>query len=105
MKQIHEELPRREFAVPETGIIERQVCAVSGSLPTEMCTDGVLAEIFVIGTEPKELCTYHVAKNGVDALLIRRMRDRLQMSDGVPGFKSLTLPAGILPEVIDEIPR
>jgi penicillin-binding protein 1A len=105
MKQIHEDLPSREFAVPETGIIGRQVCAVSGSLPTEMCTDGVLEEIFVIGTEPKELCTYHAAKNGVDALLIRRMRDRLQMSDGVPGFKSLTLPAAVLPEVIDEIPR
>ena len=105
MKQIHKDLPSREFSVPESGIISRQVCAVSGSLPTEMCTDGVAEEVFVIGTEPKELCAYHSTKSDVDQLLIRRMGDRLRFKDKVPGARGLTLPGRVLPEVLDEIPR
>ncbi|MBT3275130.1 MAG: PBP1A family penicillin-binding protein, partial [Spirochaetales bacterium] len=40
MKDIHEDLPYRDFPVPENGILTRQVCAISGLLPTEQCTEG-----------------------------------------------------------------
>jgi len=46
------------FARPE-GLIEKQVCAVSGDLPTEHCP--VVNELFIPGTEPTETCTIHQA--------------------------------------------
>ncbi len=45
-------LPRMGFPRPD-GIIEREICAVSGKLPTELCTRRV-REKFIAGTEPTE---------------------------------------------------
>jgi len=39
------------------GLVERQVCAVSGHLPTEHCP--VVTELFIPGTEPTEECDIH----------------------------------------------
>lgn len=44
------------FSRPD-GLVERQVCAVSGHLPTEHCP--VATELFIPGTEPTEQCTLH----------------------------------------------
>jgi len=44
------------FARPE-GLVERQVCAVSGDLPTEHCP--LARELFIPGTEPTETCSVH----------------------------------------------
>ncbi|HIQ01068.1 MAG TPA: penicillin-binding protein [Anaerolineales bacterium] len=44
------------FVRPE-GLVERQVCAVSGHLPTEHCP--VVTELFIPGTEPTETCSIH----------------------------------------------
>jgi len=41
------------------GLVERQVCAVSGHLPTEHCP--VVTELFIPGTEPTETCSIHQA--------------------------------------------
>ncbi len=51
-KIIHKDLPIRQFAKPETGLVSVQVSAVSGLLPTAATTKKI-TEIFLTGTEPK----------------------------------------------------
>ena len=51
-KTIHKDLPVRQFARPETGLVSVQVSAVSGLLPTAATTKKI-TEIFLAGTEPK----------------------------------------------------
>jgi penicillin-binding protein 1A len=77
MKTIHESLPKRKFAVPDTGLITRQVCSVSGMLPTDKCDDGTVEEIFLLGTEPTKPCEYHDFKIERDLTLTKRIQDRL----------------------------
>ena len=93
MKRIHEDLPAREFARPNTGIIERQVCSVSGLLPTEQCTDGHIREVFTTGTAPKELCDYHKSKAERDTRLMRRMLEKIRTIDVGPLLSDLALPS------------
>jgi len=58
MKAIHQGLPVKEFYKPENGIVEMEVDAVSGLIPTEF-SDEVLMEVFIAGTEPTTIDTYH----------------------------------------------
>ena len=80
MKAIHAELPYRQFEQPESGIIRRKVCSVSGLLPTEDCPE-VVDELFIVGTEPERLCTYHSKKQELEAAQLRRLEERLDFSD------------------------
>ncbi len=59
MKEAHKFLPVEEFIRPGSGIMEVSVCTKSGLLPTRLCTDGVIKEIFLTGTEPREFCDLH----------------------------------------------
>ena len=58
MKAIHEGLPLKEFHRPETGIVEMEVDAVSGLIPSDFSED-ILTEVFIAGTEPTTFDTYH----------------------------------------------
>jgi membrane peptidoglycan carboxypeptidase len=49
--------PRRDFERPE-GLVEVEVCALSGQLPEPDCPHRVM-ELFLAGTEPAEACTLH----------------------------------------------
>ena len=49
--------PKLAFSVP-AGIVEKEVCAISGKLPTPLCPDKIL-EKFVTGSEPKESDDYY----------------------------------------------
>ncbi|MBN1685713.1 MAG: PBP1A family penicillin-binding protein, partial [Spirochaetales bacterium] len=80
MKEIHRNLPRRKFTQPESGLITRKVCSISGMLPTKDCPE-VVDEVFIIGTEPEELCTYHPRKNDMDDATLRKLHERLGLSD------------------------
>ena len=93
MKEIHADLPAKEFIRPETGLIERKVCAVSGKLLTDACTDGSVDEIFLAGTQPEEFCDYHIAKSERTEKLISRLKDRLFVEDLNAGL-DLSLPMG-----------
>lgn len=46
-----------EFAEPK-GIVRAAVCSLSGGLPGESCP-GTVEEVFVLGTEPREVCAGH----------------------------------------------
>jgi len=52
MKAVHEGLPVRQFDRPPTGLVDAEVSASSGLLPTAY-TKKTIDEIFLAGTEPK----------------------------------------------------
>lgn len=56
MKEIHENLPPREFEEPP-GIVEVTITSETGLLPTEDYRGPTLDEIFIAGTEPTEFDT------------------------------------------------
>jgi len=57
MKSLHVGLDVIDFERPP-GIVEVEICDLSGMLPTECCPKRVV-EVFVEGTEPTETCTMH----------------------------------------------
>ena len=85
MGQIYENGPlqstKTEVAVPENGLIERQVCTVSGMLPTELCDEGTVEEIFLLGTQPTKPCDYHTFTKHRDLTLVKRIQDRLLLQN------------------------
>jgi penicillin-binding protein 1A len=96
MKTIHTGLERIDFQKPETGLIEMRVCSVSGKIPTRECDDGLLDEIFILGTEPKDFCDIHTYNNERDTELIDGLRDILLIEDfGVDTFDLLDLSTDI----------
>jgi len=80
MKEIQKDLPPRSFEQPESGIIQRKVCSVSGMLPTEECPE-VIDELFITGTEPEEFCTFHPRKEELEAAQLQRLTERFGLSD------------------------
>ncbi len=95
MKEIHRGLPRIQFDKPETGLVEQKVCAVSGKLPTKYCTDGLVDEIFLAGTEPKDFCKIHSFEKDRNEDLINRLQDTLTIENfGIDTYddNSLKLP-------------
>ena len=77
MKQIHEDLPRRRFEEPHSGLIKLKVCAVSGLLPSEDCNEGLKEAIFLTGSEPQHLCNYHSFVLRRNAILETRLAERI----------------------------
>lgn len=60
MSRIHEELPNKEFTMPED-IVSVAVCNQSGKLPIPGICDGcMITEYFAKDTEPTEFCDLHV---------------------------------------------
>jgi len=57
IRKVLEGKPRREFVRPE-GLIQVEVCALSGLLPTRYC-DHTRTEWFIAGTEPTQLDTIY----------------------------------------------
>ncbi len=84
MKQADDGLPVEEFIRPATGLIEVNVCAVSGQLPTEYCTDGIRREIFLTGTEPREFCTLHKYEAERNATLRESIKNSILLGDVAP---------------------
>jgi len=64
MSEVHKGLPDKDFAKP-SGLVEREVCTVSGQLATDLCRldprgHKVVKEIYVDGTQPRDYCDIHV---------------------------------------------
>jgi len=62
MLLLHKSEAGTGFPEPK-GIVKALVCPQSGLRPTESCP-GAVEEIFIEGTEPRELCTHHQEKFG-----------------------------------------
>lgn len=77
MREIHRGLPMATFSRPQTGLVQVQVCAVSGLLPTEYCNEGTVNLLYYEGTQPTKYCDLH--QNGAvrgDQDLINRIEDQ-----------------------------
>jgi len=59
MRDIHIGLPYKNFPKPDSGLVSATVCALSGELPTEYCTDGTVNLMYLDGTQPTQYCTLH----------------------------------------------
>jgi hypothetical protein len=53
----------KNFSKPLTGIIDVNVCSVSGLLPTNACNEGRVSLPFLEGTQPTQVCNLHGATN------------------------------------------
>ncbi|NLJ33020.1 MAG: PBP1A family penicillin-binding protein [Firmicutes bacterium] len=59
MREVVKDTPATDFPRP-SGIISVSICSRSGLLPGEQCpAEDIRGEIFLPGTEPKEVCTAH----------------------------------------------
>jgi penicillin-binding protein 1C len=56
---LHKNEAGREFPKPD-GLSTAMVCPFSGRIPTAFCP-GAVEEIFIEGTEPRQVCPYHRA--------------------------------------------
>jgi penicillin-binding protein 1C len=63
MLLLHKDNPGEEFIRPGR-IITALVCPLSGKTPTGFCP-GAVQEVFVEGTEPDEVCSYHGPSDGL----------------------------------------
>ncbi len=66
MKKVHADLPKKDFAAPPAGIVQKRICIYSGKIATDLCAhdprgDATRMEYFIKGTEPRDddLCTIH----------------------------------------------
>jgi penicillin-binding protein 1A len=60
IREIHQGLPRRDFARPAADIIDVTVCAKSGLLKTSACNQGEVTLPFLAGTQPTHACDIHI---------------------------------------------
>ncbi|MDR0503738.1 MAG: PBP1A family penicillin-binding protein [Treponema sp.] len=58
-REIHKDLPRKNFPRPSSGIIDVVVCIKSGLLRTSACNEGEIALPFLDGTVPHSYCEIH----------------------------------------------
>ncbi len=63
MRDIHKGLPYKSFPQPSEGMASATVCAVSGQLPTDYCSDGTVTLRYLEGTQPIDSCTIHKDKS------------------------------------------
>ncbi len=74
-KEIHDGLPPREFQEPATGIVRTVVSRRTGQLPVTDDEALVYEEVFVEGTEPREIDTRTIFEQEQQEELVDRLRD------------------------------
>ena len=84
MDTIHRGLPVMQFKEPARGLVRQTVCAVSGQLPTEYCTDGLEVLTFIEGTAPRTLCDIHVYAEEQTQSVIQQLNPFLDFRSELP---------------------
>jgi penicillin-binding protein 1A len=103
MKAAHEQLPAADFSRPATGLADVAVCAKSGKLPTKYCNEGIVKEIFLAGTEPREFCDLHPFEQERNENLKQTIKNSLMLGGELGGGSST--PPDILDMLdLDESP-
>ncbi len=74
MKAIDKNLPRKDFIMPESGLVRLKVDAESGLLPTSF-SKKVIDELFIAGTEPRRFDTLQNYRDTRDAELVRKLQE------------------------------
>lgn len=82
MRDVHRDLPMKDFVRPTTGLIDVTVCAKSGLLPTSYCNEGTITLTFLEGTQPQKYCDIHDAGSQyTQRALDIMMQDTLHIDD------------------------
>lgn len=78
MKRAHESLPIKDFEKPNTGLIEIEICNVSGKRPhpEKVCEGHTYKQWFIRGTEPTTSCDIHVKYDERKDDILDKLRDR-----------------------------
>ena len=97
MRDIHIDLPRRDFARPASGVVYAEVCSASGQLPTELCNDGLVSLPFIQGTQPTQYCTVHGAPS--TAIPFQPFQSDILFPDRLASLSSFAMPT--LPDFLD----
>ena len=77
--KIHENLPKKSWKKPVSGVVELAVCSESGMLPTEACGDHLTTQWYLEGTQPAEICPIH-SGSATSTLLIYRLEKEMYKS-------------------------
>ncbi len=88
MKSAHQDLPVAEFSRPASGLVDVGVCAKSGKLPTKYCNEGIIKEIFLAGTEPREFCDLHPFEQERNEGLKQTIKNSLMLGGELGGDSS-----------------
>jgi penicillin-binding protein 1A len=103
MREIHRGLPARDFARPESGVVDVTVCAVSGQLMTEACDSGSVTLSFLSEHRPTEYCAYHAEtgyRTNIAAIeALRSVAANIDGSDLLSGLAMPTLDISALPVI------
>ena len=78
MKEIHADLPPRQFTRPSEGLAEVTVSSRSGLLPTENYRGTTRNEIFLSGTEPRQFDGMQQFDEEQRPLLVDRLRSTIE---------------------------
>jgi penicillin-binding protein 1A len=95
MRGINRGLPMKSFSRPQNGLVQAQVCSVSGLLPTEFCDDGTEVLLYLEGTQPSRYCDLHQYGVERDSRLIQRIEDQTKILQGVVPSVDSTLDIDI----------
>jgi penicillin-binding protein 1A len=85
MKSAHQDLPAADFSRPATGLVDVGVCTKSGKLPTKYCNEGIIKEIFLAGTEPREFCDLHQFEQERNESTKQTIKNSLLFGGNLPG--------------------
>ncbi|TVQ39318.1 MAG: PBP1A family penicillin-binding protein [Spirochaetaceae bacterium] len=91
MKEIHTDLPARDFVRPGEGLAEVVVSTRSGLLPTENYRGTTRTEIFLSGTEPRQFDGMQQFDEQQRPLLVDRLRSTIE--SGSYSLSGATEPA------------
>jgi penicillin-binding protein 1A len=92
MSYINSKVPIRDFTKPSSGLVEMEVCDLSGMIPTDLCED-TRHEIFLAGTEPKTFCPIHSFEETRDESLTQKyLNDFSSALISAPGLELLQDP-------------
>lgn len=78
-REIHRDLPSKEFNRPLEGVIECTVCSESGMILTDACGDHKTTQWFLEGTQPTEMCPIHSNTSG-STISISRLEKEMYKS-------------------------
>jgi len=82
MRGINRGLPMKGFSRPQSGLVQVQVCSVSGLLPTEYCNEGTDTLLYLEGTQPTKYCDLHQLGVERDSKLLKRLEDQAKILGG-----------------------
>ncbi|MBO4729319.1 MAG: PBP1A family penicillin-binding protein [Spirochaetaceae bacterium] len=80
MRIANEDMPYKEFPIPQTGLVKATVCSVSGKLLTAECGDHTTTKYYLEGTQPTTVCEYHKNREAAKILAKKRLENERYMS-------------------------